>query len=79
MLELTGNGKYIFAPLDAEKRLALEEEKQSLERQLMSVPALRARLEDMQEEKARRRSGHSTPAPQTPALTATHRLHEDDE
>lgn len=37
----------MFAPLDAETRLALQEEKEGLEQKLEKVPALTQRLEDL--------------------------------
>lgn len=49
-----GQGGYAFCPLDAEKRLALQEEKQLLEQKLLEVPQLQARLEDMKRERAER-------------------------
>lgn len=42
-----GQGGYAFVPLDAEKRLALQEEKQALEQQLLAVPRLEARLKEV--------------------------------
>jgi hypothetical protein len=40
--------------LDAEKRLALQEEKQELEHRLLEVPKLKARLEELKAVKAER-------------------------
>lgn len=40
--------------LDAEKRLALQEEKQELEHKLLEVPKLRARLEELKAVKRER-------------------------
>ncbi len=40
--------------LDAEKRLALQEEKQELEHKLLEVPKMRARLEELRAVKAER-------------------------
>lgn len=40
--------------LDAEKRLALQEEKQELEHKLLEVPKLRARLDELRAVKAER-------------------------
>lgn len=40
--------------LDAEKRLALQEEKQDLEHKLLEVPKLRTRLEELKAVKAER-------------------------
>ncbi|BEI94800.1 uncharacterized protein CcaverHIS019_0703810 [Cutaneotrichosporon cavernicola] len=47
VLQYDGMGGYIFTELDAEKRLALQEEKQELEQRLVEVPKLRARLEEL--------------------------------
>ncbi|EIW72866.1 hypothetical protein TREMEDRAFT_67105 [Tremella mesenterica DSM 1558] len=54
VLQYDGMGGYVFTELDAEKRLALQEEKQDLEHKLLEVPKLRARLEELQELKAER-------------------------
>lgn len=47
VLQYDGMGGYIFTELDAEKRLALQEEKQELEQRLVEVPKLRARLDEL--------------------------------
>ncbi|KAL7417460.1 ABC transporter transmembrane region 2-domain-containing protein [Mrakia frigida] len=47
ILQYDGQGGYVFAPLDAETRLALQEEKEALEQKLEKVPALTQRLEDL--------------------------------
>lgn len=52
--QYNGQGGYSFCPLDAEKRLALQEEKQSLEAKLLEVPQLQARLEEMNRERGER-------------------------
>lgn len=52
VLQYDGMGGYIFTELDAEKRLALQEEKQDLEHRLLEVPKLRARLEELRSIKA---------------------------
>lgn len=44
----------ISTELDAEKRLALQEEKQDLEHRLLEVPKMRARLEELRAVKAER-------------------------
>ncbi|KDE06157.1 ATP-binding cassette, subfamily D (ALD), member 2 [Microbotryum lychnidis-dioicae p1A1 Lamole] len=54
ILQYDGQGGYAFCPLDAEKRLALQEEKQVLEQKLLEVPQLQARLEEMTRERAER-------------------------
>ncbi|KAK4703645.1 hypothetical protein P7C70_g2569, partial [Phenoliferia sp. Uapishka_3] len=51
ILQYNGQGGYSFGPLDAEKRLALQEEKQDLEQKLLEVPQLEARLAEMQRER----------------------------
>ncbi|KAF8058262.1 adrenoleukodystrophy protein [Lyophyllum atratum] len=48
ILHYDGQGGYVFTKLDAEKRLALQEEKQSLETKLLEVPKMKARLEELQ-------------------------------
>ncbi|SCV69975.1 BQ2448_1369 [Microbotryum intermedium] len=54
ILQYDGQGGYAFCPLDAEKRLSLQEEKQVLEQKLLEVPQLQARLEEMTRERAER-------------------------
>ena len=44
--------------LDAERRLALQEEKQDLEHKLLEVPKLKARLEELKVVKAQRERSH---------------------
>lgn len=46
-LRTDGQGGYVFAPLDAEARLALQEEKQMLEQKLLEVPKLTDRLAEL--------------------------------
>ena len=55
ILEFDGQGGYVFAKLDPTRRLALQEEKQDLERKLEEVPKLVARLEELQAVKRQRR------------------------
>ncbi|KAF9073876.1 ABC transporter transmembrane region 2-domain-containing protein [Rhodocollybia butyracea] len=47
ILHYDGQGGYVFTKLDAEKRLALQTEKQALETKLADVPRLRARLREL--------------------------------
>ncbi|KAF8746273.1 hypothetical protein AX14_000068 [Amanita brunnescens Koide BX004] len=47
ILHYDGQGGYVFTKLDAEKRLALQEEKQSLESKLLEVPKMKARLSEL--------------------------------
>ncbi|CAK5279922.1 unnamed protein product [Mycena citricolor] len=47
ILSYDGMGGYVFTKLDAEKRLALQEEKQALEAKLLEIPKLAARLEEL--------------------------------
>lgn len=49
-----GGGDYAFGPLDWEARLALQEEKQSLEQKLADVPVWEARLRELMEEGEKR-------------------------
>ena len=56
--------RYRSTELDAEKRLALQEEKQELEHKLLEVPKLRDRLEELRAvktERERARAGTSAP------------------
>lgn len=48
--------------LDAEKRLALQEEKQELEHRLLEVPKLKARLEELRAVKAERERSNAEAA-----------------
>ena len=48
ILQYDGQGGYFFGPLDPEKRLALQEEKQTLEQKLLQVPKLQARLAELE-------------------------------
>ncbi|WOO86157.1 ATP-binding cassette sub-family D member 2 [Vanrija pseudolonga] len=54
VLQYDGQGGYVFTTLDAEKRLALQDEKQELEHRLLEVPRLKARLEELRSIKAHR-------------------------
>ncbi|KAG7092761.1 hypothetical protein E1B28_009086 [Marasmius oreades] len=47
ILHYDGQGGYVFTKLDAEKRLAIQQEKQALESKLLEVPKMRARLEEL--------------------------------
>ncbi|GAA5988228.1 hypothetical protein JCM10908_002122 [Rhodotorula pacifica] len=47
ILHLLGGGDYAFGPLDCEKRLALQEEKQSLEQKLAEVSVWENRLAEL--------------------------------
>ncbi|KAK2461680.1 hypothetical protein APHAL10511_006143 [Amanita phalloides] len=47
ILHYDGQGGYVFTKLDADKRLALQEEKQSLESKLLEVPKMKARLTEL--------------------------------
>lgn len=49
-----GGGDYAFGPLDWEARLALQEEKQSLEQKLAEVPVWEARLKELEGERETR-------------------------
>ncbi|KAL0073856.1 ABC transporter transmembrane region 2-domain-containing protein, partial [Phycomyces blakesleeanus] len=49
ILQYDGQGGYVFTKLDAEKRLALQEEKNAIEQKLLEVPKLEARLEELRE------------------------------
>ncbi|KAL0581115.1 ATP-binding cassette long-chain fatty acid transporter pxa2 [Marasmius crinis-equi] len=47
ILHYDGQGGYVFTKLDAEKRLALQQEKQALETKLLDVPKMKARLAEL--------------------------------
>ncbi|KAJ3785293.1 adrenoleukodystrophy protein [Lentinula aff. detonsa] len=47
ILHYDGQGGYVFTKLDAEKRLALQTEKQALEAKLSDVPRMKARLAEL--------------------------------
>ncbi|KAI9325924.1 ABC transporter transmembrane region 2-domain-containing protein [Zopfochytrium polystomum] len=47
ILQYDGQGGYVFTPLDAERRLALQEEKNSIEQKLIEVPKLEKRLKEL--------------------------------
>lgn len=47
ILQYDGQGGYVFTKLDAEKRLALQEEKIALEFNLIEVPKLEKRLAEL--------------------------------
>ncbi|KAJ3864142.1 adrenoleukodystrophy protein [Lentinula novae-zelandiae] len=47
ILHYDGQGGYVFTKLDAEKRLALQTEKQALEAKLADVPRMKARLAEL--------------------------------
>lgn len=53
ILQYNGTGGYVFTKLDAEKRLALQEEKQSLEAKLLEVPKMMARLAELREARSK--------------------------
>jgi len=48
ILHYNGAGGYVFTKLDAERRLAYQEEKQCLETKLLEVPKMKARLSELQ-------------------------------
>ncbi|KAI9068030.1 adrenoleukodystrophy protein [Trametes sanguinea] len=54
ILQYDGQGGYVFTKLDAEKRLALQQEKEALDLKLLEVPKMRARLAELQELAAER-------------------------
>ncbi|ORY05614.1 hypothetical protein K493DRAFT_252485 [Basidiobolus meristosporus CBS 931.73] len=54
ILQYDGQGGYVFTELDAEKRLALQEEKQVIEQKLVEIPKLQARLAELKAIQAER-------------------------
>ncbi|CAO3622499.1 unnamed protein product [Cunninghamella blakesleeana] len=49
ILQYDGQGGYVFTKLDAQKRLALQEEKNTIEAKLLEIPKLEARLQELKE------------------------------
>ncbi|KAF1798933.1 putative ABC fatty acid transporter [Mucor lusitanicus] len=49
ILQYDGQGGYVFTKLDAQKRLALQEEKNAIEAKLLEVPKLQARIQELSE------------------------------
>ncbi|TPX34179.1 hypothetical protein SmJEL517_g03078 [Synchytrium microbalum] len=49
ILQYDGQGGYVFTKLDAKRRLALQEEKNTLEQKLIEAPKLQKRLEDLKQ------------------------------
>jgi len=47
ILQFDGQGKYVFTKLDADRRLALEDEREELEAKLRSVDAIQQRIEEL--------------------------------
>ncbi|KAI8987687.1 hypothetical protein BDF20DRAFT_904674 [Mycotypha africana] len=47
ILQYDGQGGYVFTRLDAEKRLALQEERNQIEAKLLEIPKLQARFEQL--------------------------------
>ncbi|KAH8811590.1 ATP-binding cassette sub-family D protein-like protein member 1 [Xylogone sp. PMI_703] len=47
ILQFDGQGHYVFTKLDAEKRLALEDEKEELELQLRQIPEIERRIAEL--------------------------------
>lgn len=54
LTQYLGGGDYAFGPLNWEERLALQEEKQSLEQKLAEVPVWESRLTDLLKERETR-------------------------
>ncbi|CDH53471.1 abc fatty acid [Lichtheimia corymbifera JMRC:FSU:9682] len=49
ILQYDGQGGYVFTKLDAQKRLALQEEKNAIEQKLIEVPKMQTRLQELKE------------------------------
>ncbi|KAK3713754.1 ATP-binding cassette long-chain fatty acid transporter pxa2 [Vermiconidia calcicola] len=52
ILQFDGQGSYVFTKLDAEKRLALEDEREEIEIQLRAVPDIEKRIAELEAGKA---------------------------
>ncbi|ETI26798.1 hypothetical protein G647_10243 [Cladophialophora carrionii CBS 160.54] len=50
ILQFDGQGGYVFCPLDAERRIKLEDEKEELETLLRGVDGWKARLDELQQD-----------------------------
>ena len=48
ILQFDGQGSYVFTKLDAERRLALEDEKEDLDMQLRAVPEIEKRIRELE-------------------------------
>ncbi|KAK5175014.1 ATP-binding cassette long-chain fatty acid transporter pxa2 [Saxophila tyrrhenica] len=48
ILQFDGQGSYVFTKLDAEKRLALEDEREEIEMQLRAMPEIEKRIADLE-------------------------------
>lgn len=72
VLQFDGQGNYVFTELDADKRLALQEEKQALEQKLLSVPKWEERLASLKSaEEERAKSRPTSPAEERPRFLMT--------
>ncbi|KAF9347817.1 hypothetical protein BGX34_002860 [Mortierella sp. NVP85] len=60
ILQYDGQGGYVFTKLDAERRLALQEERQMLEHKLAEIPKIEQRLEDLRNLINERDAGNAT-------------------
>ncbi|CDS12273.1 Putative ATP-binding cassette, subfamily D(ALD), member 2 [Lichtheimia ramosa] len=49
ILQYDGQGGYVFTKLDAQRRLALQEEKNAIEQKLIEVPKMQLRLQELKE------------------------------
>lgn len=67
VLQFDGQGHYVFTELDADRRLALQEEKQRLEHELLLVPKWEQRLEELRQAEPQLFEKNDLPTP-TPAV-----------
>lgn len=67
VLQFDGQGNYVFTELDAEKRLALQEEKQSLDQKLLKVPAWQERLNSLKSAAEERKNQTHRPSSRPPS------------
>ncbi|KAJ3116602.1 hypothetical protein HDU96_009261 [Phlyctochytrium bullatum] len=59
ILQYDGQGGYVFTELDAERRLALQEEKNNIEQKLVEVPKLEKRLKELRALKMEQKGGRA--------------------
>ncbi|KAL2912361.1 ATP-binding cassette long-chain fatty acid transporter pxa2 [Polyrhizophydium stewartii] len=74
ILQYDGQGGYVFTKLDAERRLALQEEKNSIEQKLIEAPKIEKRLKELRallDEESRRGRTGAADAQNSTAVTSS--------